>query len=38
MTTEKGKALDLAIGQIEKRFGKGTIMKLGETARRFTWR
>jgi recombination protein RecA len=29
MTTEKGKALELAIGQIEKRFGKGSIMKLG---------
>ena len=32
MTTEKGKALELAIGQIEKRFGKGTIMKLGESS------
>jgi recombination protein RecA len=32
MTTEKVKALELAIGQIEKRFGKGSIMKLGETA------
>ncbi|UCH42663.1 MAG: recombinase RecA [Dehalococcoidales bacterium] len=32
MTTEKGKALDLAIGQIEKRFGKGSIMRLGESA------
>jgi recombination protein RecA len=32
MTTEKGKALELAIGQIEKRFGKGSIMKLGESA------
>jgi recombination protein RecA len=31
MTTEKGKALELAIGQIEKRFGKGAIMKLGES-------
>ena len=30
MTTEKGKALDLAISQIEKRFGKGAIMKLGD--------
>jgi recombination protein RecA len=27
--TEKQKALDLALGQIEKRFGKGSIMKLG---------
>ncbi len=32
MTSEKGKALDLAISQIEKRFGKGAIMKLGEAA------
>ncbi|MBI2980252.1 MAG: recombinase RecA [Chloroflexi bacterium] len=32
MTTEKGKALELAIGQIEKRFGKGAVMKLGESA------
>jgi recombination protein RecA len=27
---EKTKALDLALGQIEKQFGKGAIMKLGE--------
>ena len=32
MTTEREKALELAIGQIEKRFGKGSIMKLGELA------
>ncbi len=32
MTTEKEKALELTIGQIEKRFGKGSIMKLGEAA------
>ncbi len=32
MTTEKEKALELAIGQIEKRFGKGSVMKLGESA------
>jgi recombination protein RecA len=31
MTTEKVKALDLAISQIEKRFGKGSVMKLGES-------
>ncbi len=31
MTTEKVRALDLAISQIEKRFGKGSVMKLGET-------
>jgi len=30
MTTERDKALELTIGQIEKRFGKGSIMKLGE--------
>jgi recombination protein RecA len=33
MTTEKEKALELAIGQIEKQFGKGSIIRLGETAR-----
>ena len=32
MANEKAKALELAIGQIEKRFGKGSIMKLGESA------
>ncbi len=32
MTTEREKALELAIGQIEKRFGKGSIMKLGANA------
>ncbi|MFC2122602.1 recombinase RecA [Bacteroidota bacterium] len=31
MTTDKEKALELAIDHIEKRFGKGSIMKLGET-------
>lgn len=30
MNTEKTKALELAINQIEKRFGKGSLMKLGE--------
>jgi recombination protein RecA len=29
---EKGKALDLAISHIEKQFGKGSIMKLGEAS------
>ncbi len=33
MTAEKEKALDLAIGQIEKQFGKGSIIRLGETSR-----
>lgn len=32
MTTEKSKALELTIDQIEKRFGKGSIMKLGGSA------
>lgn len=32
MTTEKEKALELAVGLIEKRFGKGSIMKLSEAA------
>jgi len=32
MSTEREKALDLAIDQIEKRFGKGSVMKLGEKA------
>ncbi|MBN1862811.1 MAG: DNA recombination/repair protein RecA, partial [Dehalococcoidales bacterium] len=32
MTTEKEKALELAISQIEKRYGKGSVMKLGGAA------
>ena len=28
--TEKRKALEAAMGQIEKQFGKGSVMKLGE--------
>lgn len=28
--SEKRKALEIAIGQIEKQFGKGSVMKLGE--------
>ena len=31
MITEREKALELTISQIEKRFGKGSIMKLGES-------
>ena len=30
-SNDKAKALELALGQIEKRFGKGSIMKLGDT-------
>jgi recombination protein RecA len=29
-TVDRDKALDMALGQIEKQFGKGSIMKLGE--------
>ena len=29
---EKQKALDAALGQIEKQFGKGTVMRLGDPA------
>ena len=32
MTTEKEKALEIAINQIEKRYGKGSVMKLGVMA------
>jgi recombination protein RecA len=32
MVTEREKALDLAIGHIEKQFGKGAIMRLGEAS------
>lgn len=31
--TEKRKALEVAMGQIEKQFGKGSVMKLGECQR-----
>jgi len=34
MTTEKEKALELAVGLIEKQFGKGSIMKFSEAAER----
>jgi len=30
MSEDKKKALELAISQIEKQFGKGSIMKLGK--------
>lgn len=33
VSTEKQKAIELALGQIEKNFGKGAIMRLGETKR-----
>src|SRR5918999_1756236 len=31
MVEERGRAIDLAIGQIEKQFGRGSIMRLGES-------
>jgi recombination protein RecA len=34
--SEKEKALDLAVAQIEKEFGKGSIMKLGENQAKMT--
>ncbi|MDP6102457.1 MAG: recombinase RecA [Dehalococcoidia bacterium] len=34
MVTEKEKALDLALSQIERQVGKGSIMKLGEASQR----
>lgn len=30
MTAEKAKALELALGQIERQFGRGSVMRLGE--------
>ena len=33
---ERLRALDLAIGQIEKQFGRGAIMRLGEASTRMT--
>ena len=30
VTEERSRAIDLAIGQIEKQFGRGAIMRLGE--------
>ena len=33
MTTEKTKALELAIGQIDRHFGRGAVMRLGDTNR-----
>lgn len=33
MTNEKTKALELAIGQIDRHFGKGSVMRLGEFTR-----
>ena len=35
-TEERSRAVDLAIGQIEKQFGRGSIMRLGEASARMT--
>jgi len=35
MTTERQRAIELALSQIEKQFGKGSIMKLGEMSAKF---
>ena len=32
MSDEKARALDTALGQLEKKFGKGAVMRLGQTA------
>ena len=31
---DKGKSLDMALGQIEKQFGKGSIMRMGDNVQR----
>ena len=36
MTTQKAKALELALGQIEKQFGQGSIMRLGDAAQKMS--
>ena len=36
MTTEKDKSLDIAIAQIERHYGKGSIMRLGHASERLT--
>ena len=36
MDTEKDKALDIAMAQIEKQFGRGSLMKLGEVSSKLT--
>jgi len=35
MADERGKAIELAVSQIEKQFGKGSIMRLGRRKRSF---
>ena len=33
MDANKSKALEAALGQIERQFGKGTVMRMGDNAR-----
>ncbi|MDG1813597.1 MAG: DNA recombination/repair protein RecA, partial [Porticoccaceae bacterium] len=33
MDANKSKALEAALGQIERQFGKGTVMRMGENGR-----
>ena len=35
---EKKKALEAALGHIEKQYGKGSVMKLGESSAICRWR
>ena len=37
MNEEKQKALEAALGHIEKQYGKGSVMKLGDSSR-YQWR
>ena len=32
MSTDRDKALDMALAQIDKQYGKGSIMRMGEKA------
>ena len=37
MAMEKAKALEMALSQIEKDFGKGAIMRLGDAASKYPY-
>ncbi len=38
ISEEKQKALEAALGNIEKQFGKGSVMKLGDSSSICRWR
>ena len=38
ISEEKQKALEAALGNIEKQFGKGSVMKLGDSSSQGTYR